>query len=136
MKVYSIQNHGDWRQEKLSHAGILQRLAKLDLDPIGVLDKKLKLPMKHQTRIDAIQGKVNGEEANQDDYEWTLRQLELKEKRLAGLSLGRSWGLLAIIVYLEREALQLQSDRAASGHIIKGKIAIVPVESICIWWKA
>lgn len=117
VKVYTLQKRGDWRQEKLSHADIQQRLAKLDLDPTGALDKKLKLSMKHQTRIDAIQMKVNSEETSQDNYEWSLRQLELKEKRLAGLSLGRSWSLLAIIVYLERQAQQLQLDDPASSHV-------------------
>lgn len=111
MKVYNLQKHGDWRQEKLSHADILQRLAQLDLDPLGVLDKKLKIPTKYQARIDAIQTKVNGEEANHKNYEWNLRQLELKEKRFARLSFGRSWSLLAIIVYLEREAQQLDREQ-------------------------
>lgn len=106
MRVYSLQKQGEWRQEKLSHADILQRLAKLDLDPLGVLDKKLDLPPKHQARINAIQAQVNSEEVSRNDYDWKLRQLELKGRRLAGLSLGRSWGLLAIIVYLERECQQ------------------------------
>lgn len=111
LKVYSLQKHGDWRQEKLSRADILNRLAKLDLDPLGVLDKKLKLPLKHQTLIDAIQTKLNGEGPTQEDYEWNLRQLELKSKLLTGLRFGRSLGLLTIIVYLEREAQVLQMDR-------------------------
>lgn len=114
MKVYSLQKYGDWRQEKLSHADILQRLTKLDLDPLGVLDRKLDLPMKLQTRIEAIQTKVNSEEANSKQYEWNLRQLELKHRRLAGLSVGRSWAFLAIIVYLERESQQLQPGHSDS----------------------
>lgn len=111
MKVYSLQNYGDWQQQGLSYSNILKRLAQLDLDPLGVLDKKLNLPMEHQARVDAIQTKVNDEEVNPKGYEWTLRQLELvlKKRRLTRLSFGRSSEVTAMIVYLEREARQFSS---------------------------
>lgn len=118
IKVYSLQKEGDWRQEKLSRADVLQRLAKLDLDPMGVLDKKLRLPKKKQVQVDEIQKKVNGQEADQDLFEWNLRQLELKEKRLAGMSFRRSWSLLAVIVYLEREAQHSTPNRLVPHHAL------------------
>lgn len=114
VRVYTFQKSLDWRQERLSQVEILQRLAKLDLDPLGVLHKKLNLPAEHQAQIDAIQAKVNDEEINQKGYEWSLRQLELvlKKRRIA----WHSPRMMAMIIYLEREARQLQSAYEIGGE--------------------
>lgn len=107
MKVYTLQGrHGEWREERLTHTEISQRLQKLDQGKKTALDKKLGLSTEYQGRVDAIQTKVNDEEAHPEDYRWNLRQLELKkyQGRLVHLRLPRS--LLAIIIYLQREVHQ------------------------------
>lgn len=120
MRVYTLQKHEeDWRQERLSLNDVLQRLAKLDLDPMGALDKKLLLAPKYRARVDAIEAQVNREEERVGKaYEWTLRQLELKEKK-AWRVLGRSWGLLALVVYLERESMQ---------HLLAQEVVHLPID--------
>lgn len=115
-RVYSLQKpFKHWRQEKISHGEILQRLAKLDLDPLGALDKKLSLSDQQQDWIDALQKDLDNQEGKQSEHQWNLRQLELKYRRLAGKALRHPWGLLAVIVYLAREAQQVRSRQPATS---------------------
>lgn len=101
IRIYTVNKHGGWREENLPHDEVLRRLARLDTQSPSALDKKLALPIEHRIWVNTIQEKVNEQETNQHDYCWTLRQLELKQRALG--QLHRRWGILAVIVYLQRQ---------------------------------
>lgn len=117
VRVYTLQGkRGEWREERLAHAEILQRLEALDRDKMTALDKKLTLSMEYQGRVDAIQTTVNDDESSPEDYRWNLRQLELKRREGRLARLRASQGLLAVIVYLKREAHQRRQRMQHSEH--------------------
>lgn len=108
MRVFTLQEHGLWQEEHLTHSAIMKRVLALDRNSPEVLDKKLTLSYEQQSHIQALLARLNEAEVDREAYRWSVRQLELKKRKANGLrSLRR---LLLVIVYLKRELRQLHGQ--------------------------
>lgn len=108
IRVFTLQEHGLWQEEHLTHSAIMKRVLALDRNSPEVLDKKLTLSYEQQSHIQALLTRLNEAEVDREAYRWSVRQLELKKRKANGLrSLRRR---LLVIAYLKRELRQLHGQ--------------------------